>query len=164
MSAYMTLMTPMTDETCLLKALEDVGFDHTKVEVHAAPVNLLGYMGGRRMQTAHIVIPKRFVGGMSNDIGFLKTTTGYQALISGYDGSRYGSGWLGTLHQRYLVHENAKHARLAAEERRRVEAERKQLVEAQRQAVHTRAKKMGYRVKEQREGQTVRLVLVKRTY
>ena len=52
----------------------------------------------------------------------------------------------------------------SVEERRRVEEERQRVVEAQRQTVHERAKKMGYRVQESRVGETVRLVLVKRTY
>jgi hypothetical protein len=53
---------------------------------------------------------------------------------------------------------------LAEAERRRVEEERRKLVEAQRQAIHEKAKKMGYRVQETREGDSLRLVLVKRVY
>ena len=41
MSAYITSMTPMTDEECLLAALAELGFDRSKVEVHANPVALL---------------------------------------------------------------------------------------------------------------------------
>lgn len=164
MSAYITLLTPMTDQECLLAALNDIGFDSTKVEVHASPVSLVGYQGDRRSQAANIVIRRQHVGMASNDVGFLATPTGYQAFVSGYDHPRFGAGWLSQLNTSYQSHWSAKQERLAAEERRRLEEERRKLVEAQRQAVHERAKKLGYRVQETREGETIRMVLVKRTY
>ena len=164
MSAYITLKTPMVDEECLLAALADVGFDRGKVEVHASPVQLVGYQGDRRAQAAHIVIRRQHVGGASNDVGFLATPTGYQAFVSGYDHPRFGPGWLAELHGCYEAHFADKQERLAAEERRRLEEERRRLVEAQRAAIHQKAKKLGYQVKETREGETLRLVLVKRTY
>jgi hypothetical protein len=164
MSAYITLLTPMTDQECLLAALADLGFDATKVEVYATPVNLLGYAGDRRAQTANIVIRRQHIGSASNDVGFLASATGYQAFVSGYDHPRFGTGWLTQLNGRYQNHWSTKQARLAAEERRRLEEERQRLVEAQREAVHERAKKMGYRVEETRQGETIRMVLVKRTY
>jgi hypothetical protein len=37
MSAYITLLTPMTDQECLMAALSDLGFDATKIAVHAIP-------------------------------------------------------------------------------------------------------------------------------
>ena len=164
MSAYITLMTPMVDQECLLAALADLGFDRGKVEVHETPVNLVGYQGDRRVQAANIVIRRQHVGSASNDVGFLHTATGYQAHVSGYDHPRYGSGWISQLKGRYDAHWTAKQQRLAEEERRRLEEERRRLVEAQRQSVYERAKKMGYRVKETRQGDTIRLELVKRTY
>lgn len=164
MSAYLTLLTPMLDQECLLAALVEVGFDRTKLEVHETPAQLVGYQGDRRAQTANIVIRRRHIGAASNDIGFLATATGYQALVSGYDHPRFGAGWISQLSQLYQVHFDAKKARAADEERRRLEEERQRMVEAQRQAVHDRAKKMGYRVEEKREGDKLRLVLVKRTY
>jgi hypothetical protein len=163
-SAYITLMTPMTDQECLLAALADVGFNHTKVEVHATPVPLVGYTGDRRAQTANVVIRRQHVGGASNDVGFLATNTGYQAYVSGYDHPRFGTGWISQLHERYQQHSAAKLERLATEQRRLLEEERQKLVEAQRAAVHEKAKKLGYQVKESREGDTIRLVLVKRIY
>lgn len=68
------------------------------------------------------------------------------------------------LRTRYEVHRAAKQKRLAAEERRRVEEERKRVVEAQREAVRARAKKLGYQVQETREGERIRMVLVRRVY
>lgn len=164
MSAYMTLLTPMTDQECLLAALADLGFDASKVEVHATPVNLVGYVGDRRTQTANIVIRRQHVGAASNDVGFLASATGFQAFVSGFDHPRFGTGWLSQLNTRYQTHWTAKQERLAAEERRRLEEERQRVVEAQRQSVHERAKKMGYLVEEKREGEKIRLILVKRTY
>lgn len=164
MSAYMTLLTPMTDQESLLEALADLGFDGTKVEVHATPVSLVGYHGDQRVQTANLVIRRQHIGAASNDVGFLASALGYQAFVSNYDHPRFGTGWLTQLNSRYQAHWSAKQERLAAEERRRLEEERQKVVEAQRQAVHQRAKKMGYQVKETREGEVIRLVLVKRTY
>lgn len=164
MSAYITLMTPMTDEECLIAALTDLGFERGKLEVHQTPVHLAGYVGDRRVQTANVVIRRNYVGAASNDVGFLATPTGYQAFVSGYDHPRFGANWLSKLNQCYEVHFKAKQERLVAEERRRLEEERQKLVEAQRQGVYERAKKMGYQVKESREGDKIRMVLVKRTY
>lgn len=164
MSAYMKLLTPMTDQESLLAALADLGFDASKVEVQATPVNLVGYQGDQRVQTANIVVRRQNVGAASNDVGFLASPTGYQAIISDYDRQRFGAEWLSQLNSRYQVHWAVKQERLAAAERRRLEEERQRVVEAQRQAVHARAKKMGYRVQETREGETIRMVLVKRTY
>lgn len=164
MSAYIALMTPMVDEECLIAALADIGFDRSKIETHDTPVALVGYEGDRRAQRANIVIRRPHIGTASNDVGFLATSTGYQAFISGYDHPHLGPGWLAELHRLYLARWAAKEAALAAEERRRVEAERQRLVEAQRLVVHERAKQLGYRVEETREGDSIRLVLVKRTY
>lgn len=164
MSAYLTLTTPMTDEECLLRALADVGFDRSKVEVHAAPVALVGYQGDPRAQAAQIIVRRQHLAAASNDLGFLATATGYRAIVSDYDQSRFGGAWLASLAARYRIHEQAKHERLVAEERARLEAERRRVVEAQRAAIHERARALGYQVKETHEGQTIRLSLVRRRY
>lgn len=164
MSAYITTLTPMTDQECLLAALFDLGFDESKVEVHATPVNLIGYEGSQRAQLAHVVIRRRNISNASNDVGFLASPTGYQLTVSGYDRTRFNADWIEQLHGRYQLHVSAKQERLAAEERERLEEERRRVVEAQRQAVYERAKKMGYSVSEKREADKIRLVLVKRTY
>ncbi len=132
--------------------------------MHASPVQLVGYSGDRRAQTANIVIRRQFVGVRSNDVGFLASPTGYQAHVSGFDHPQFGTGWISQLHECYQRHSAAKLERLAAEERHRLEEERKKLVEAQRSAVLEKAKKLGYQVKESLEGDTLRLVLVKRVY
>ncbi|EDM81668.1 hypothetical protein PPSIR1_22164 [Plesiocystis pacifica SIR-1] len=154
----------MTDRECLLEALAALGFGSQKVEVHDEPVALVGYEGTRRGQEANIVIRRAHVGGASNDIGFLATKTGYQAFVSDYDRGRHGNRWLAELNTRYQAAWTAKQERLAEEERKRVEEERRQLVEAQREAIHRKAKKLGYRVQETREDGKLRLVLIKRVY
>lgn len=164
MSAYITLMTPMTNQESLLAALTDMGFHRDQIEVHAEPVQLVGYGGERRSQTANIVIRRRHVGTVSNDLGFLATLTGYQLQVSDYDRRKYGDDWVRRLHDRYRYHEAIVQERLAEAERRRLAEERRQLVEAQRLGVLARAKQLGYQVNETREGDTVRLVLLKRTY
>ena len=164
MSAYITLTTPMTDQGCLLDALAELGFGADKVEVHEEATALVGYRGRRRTQQAHVVVRRQHVGTASNDIGFERTPTGFRAHVSGYDHPRYGSGWLSRLATAYQEHHRQKMARLAEAERQRVEEERQRLVESQRQEIHKKAKKMGYRVQETREGDKLRLVLVKRVY
>ena len=160
MSAYITLMTPMTDEECLVAAIMDQGVAIASIERSASPVQLRGWQSGRQ---ANIVLRKEQTGDAYNDIGFLRTPTGYTAILSN-DYARFGPEWLSRVHSRYQYHEAAKLERAAAEERRRLEEERQKLVEAQRVAVQEKAKKLGYQVKESREGDTIRLVLVKRIY
>lgn len=164
MSAYITLATPMIDTECLLAALVDRGFRTADIESHAQPVALRGFEGSLREQAAHIVIRKAHVGSGSNDLGFLRTETGYRALISDYDRQRFSDAWMQQLHQAYQDRLREKEARIAEAERQRIEAERRRLIEAQRQSIQERARKLGYRVQESREGAKLRMVLVKRTY
>lgn len=160
MSAYVTLITPMLDEECLVAAIVDQGFPEASIVRSVEPVALRGWQNGRQ---AHVVLPKERTGDAYNDIGFLRGPTGFTAILSN-DYGRFGPEWLGRVSARYQAYWTAKQERLAAEERRRLEEERQRVVEAQRQAVHERAKTMGYRVQETREGETIRMVLVKRTY
>lgn len=160
MSAYMTLRTPMVDEACLLQALEDEGLKRSELEVSAQPIPLRGW---RRGQKANIVLKKEVTGDAYNDVGFLATPTGFTAILSD-DHPSFGRGWLGRIHDRYKARWAEKERLLAEAERRRLEEARRALVEAQTKAVHERAKKLGYKVKESREGELVRLVLVKRGY
>lgn len=164
MSAYITMQTPMTDRELLLEALADLGYDAGKVEVRDEPVALVGYVGDARADRADVVIRRSHIGGGSNDVGFLATPTGYLAIISDYDRGRFGTAWVAKLHERYRVRAAAKEERLAAAERERLAEERRRLVAAQRDAVVAQAKKLGYRVNESRQGEAVRLVLVRRSY
>ena len=40
-------------------------------EVHIEPQHLQGYQGDNRAQKAHIIVRRKYVGGSSNDLGFL---------------------------------------------------------------------------------------------
>lgn len=160
MSAYITLATPMLDEECLVAAIVDQGFAEASILRSEHPVALRGWQKGR---TANIVLPKEQTGDSYNDIGFLRGPTGYTAILSN-DHARFGSEWLSRVSARYQALWAAKRERIAAEELRLMEEERLRVIEAQRRAIHERAKKMGYGVQETREGQTIRMVLVKRTY
>ncbi|MCA9706514.1 MAG: DUF1257 domain-containing protein [Myxococcales bacterium] len=164
MSAYITMLTPMTDEGCLLAALADLGFGQQEIEVHATPARLVGYRGDPRTQVAHVIVRRQHLGSSSNDMGFLSTPTGYRAIVSDFDRGRLGDAWLAKLTHGYQRHWEAKRQRIAAEERRRLEAERQRVVEAQRKALHDRAKQLGYRVQETREGESIRLTLIRRSY
>lgn len=160
MSAYITLVTPMLDEECLVAAVEEQGFARADLVQSSKPIALRGWEQG---YVANIVLPKERTGDAYNDIGFLSTPMGYKAILSD-DHAHFGSEWLSKVGDSYKTHWIVKQDRLAEDERKRIEEERKRLVEAQRQAVYGRAKDMGYRVKETREGDTLRMVLVKRTY
>lgn len=160
MSAYITLATPMTDQECLLDALAELGFGPDKVEVHEEAVPLSGYQRGQR---ANVILRKAVTQDAWNDIGFEQTGTGFKAIISD-DHPRFGRRWVSQVARLYQEHHRQKLARLAEAERRRIEEERRRLVETQRQEIHKKAKKMGYRVQETREGDKLRLVLVKRVY
>lgn len=168
MSAYITLSTPITDRESLIAALVDCGFDRETIEQHDQAVALVGFEGTAREVRAHLVIRRRHVGSSSNDIGFEHTETGYRFHVSDYDRSRFGASWMKQLQAGYGAHYSAKLERLAAEERRREEArreeERRKLIDAERRAILEKAKKLGYRVEESREGEKIRLVLAKRVY
>ncbi|TNE90341.1 MAG: hypothetical protein EP330_08475 [Deltaproteobacteria bacterium] len=160
MSAFITLLTPMLDEDSLVAAIVAQGFDEANLIRSEQPVPLRGWQGGRQ---ANIVLRMEHTGDAYNDVGFLRGPTGYTAILSD-DHARFGPDWLSRITGAYQTAWSAKQTRIAAAERERLEEERRHLVETQRQAVHERAKKLGYRVQETREGETIRLVLVKRTY
>lgn len=133
MSHYSEVEIEIRDRAALLAALGRLGFTGDKVEVHETPKNLYGYEGGRRAQTAHIIIRRQNVGTASNDLGFVRGADGnYKAIISEFDGRHgYGATWTGKLKQAYGV------------EKARAEA-----------------KKRGYRIKEETlPGGRVRLTL-----
>lgn len=121
MSHFTKLKTKLTDSACLLKALNDMGFDN--IECTSEAKNLYGYQNDKREQTAEIVLPRRMVGGVSNDIGFKRQEDGtFEAIISDYDRSNrasaknditketrgYNADWLKKLNQRYSYHKVSK--------------------------------------------------------
>lgn len=116
MSHYTTCKTKITDRQALIKALQDMGFSKEHIQSHKEAKNLQGYAGDTRAQKAHVIIPRKHVGGAANDIGFVEQEDGtFGAIISDYDrrsnhcrqsqhtkGIRsYDQKWLDKLAQRY---------------------------------------------------------------
>jgi hypothetical protein len=123
MSHYSEVVIEMTDQGCLVAALERLGFKG-KIEIHKEPQSLYGYHGDVRSQKAHVIIRREHVGWAANDLGFERQANGkYRIWVSEFDGNHngYDNAWMGKLKQAYGV------------EKARVEA-----------------KKKGYRVSEQK--------------
>jgi len=93
----------MTDATHLARALADLDF--TDVEVHATAQRLVGVAGDEREQAAEVIIRRKHLGRLSNDIGFQRATDGhFEAIISDYDLQKYSPAWLQGLVRRYAYH------------------------------------------------------------
>ena len=87
------------DRRLLLAALADLGY--TEVEEGDA-LPLYGYHGDRRPETAEIVIRRRYVGSLSNDLGFARSPQGYVPIVSEYDQrTLHGGQFLVKLHTAY---------------------------------------------------------------
>lgn len=92
MSAYAETKTSFKEKSLLVKALQELGFEPL---VSEEAQRLEGYRGDKREDTAEVIIPRRQVGRMSNDIGFKRQADGtFKAIISDYDSSRYDEKWL----------------------------------------------------------------------
>lgn len=103
MSAYTTLRTRIVSTPHLRMALEDLGFSN--VEIHDEPQSLEGFLGDTRSNRAHVIIRRKYLDWLSNDLGFRRRMDGsYEALISDYDRPRYDEQWLQKLSQRYAYH------------------------------------------------------------
>lgn len=84
MSAYNEIDTIYSDGDCLVEALKELGY---QPQVNEKAQQLEGYHGDKRKETAEIIIPRKQVGGASNDVGFKKNADGtYTAIVSDYDG------------------------------------------------------------------------------
>lgn len=113
MSHYtQTEIGEITDEECLVKALEALGF-MGKIERHDVASFLYGYHGDRRPQKAHVVIRRQHIGSASNDIGFERQANGtYVAHISEYDQRiGYGDKWVKKVKQAYAAEKILKEAK-----------------------------------------------------
>ena len=103
MSHFTRIKTRITDKAALVQALADVGYK--LVEAHDTPQQLYGYGGDRRAQTAEVIVRRRQIGWLSNDIGFSRGADGcFEAVISNYDRRKHSQVWLGRLTQRYAYH------------------------------------------------------------
>ena len=87
MSEYVKVSVKFKDKDALVEALEACGFEP---EVHEEPQALVGYMGDKRSQKAHIIVRRKQLENVSNDMGFEWVGDGYKVHISDFDiqGSR----------------------------------------------------------------------------
>lgn len=93
MSHFTRVRTQLRDPDLLVKALAEIGFG--SVEVHDSPQTLYGYQGDARPERAEVIIRRRHIGRLSNDIGFRRRADGsFEAIISEYDRARYDHAWL----------------------------------------------------------------------
>ena len=103
MSHLTTMTTQLTDTDALRAALADVGY--REVEVHDQPQPLYGYQGDQRADRAHVIVRRKHVGRLSNDIGFRRQDDGnFRAVISDYDRAKHDERWLGRLTARHAYH------------------------------------------------------------
>jgi uncharacterized protein Smg (DUF494 family) len=103
MSHFTHIRTEIKHIDALVKALNEAGFK--TVEVHETAQPLYGYQGDERSDTAEVIIRRKHVGRLSNDIGFKRQETGnFTAIISEYDRHKYSQQWLNQLTQRYAYH------------------------------------------------------------
>ena len=100
MSKYQELVTSITDERFLIEALQELGY---QPGVCREGRSLRGYLGDERQERAHVVIPREQLDCASNDIGFVRDSSGvYRAIVSEYDrGIGFDDAWLGRLAQIY---------------------------------------------------------------
>ena len=70
-------------------------------EVHSEVKNLYGYRGDQRKQKAHIIIPRKQVGGASNDVGFERAKKGFVIHASQYDYKWRTGERIKTLNKKY---------------------------------------------------------------
>lgn len=124
MSRYTELKTNFKDRDCLVKALNDVGYETVEVNDEAQP--LVGYQGDFRDKDnwnghtrnpdqavkAHVIVRRRHIGSVANDLGFERMPDGkFRAIISDYDSSKHNQSWQNKLTQRYNLALDKKKAR-----------------------------------------------------
>ena len=128
MSHYSRVTTVIKSRAALVQALVDMGFKQSDIRVSDQAQQLQGYQGDKREQKANVILPRKAVGGASNDIGFELTEDGtYVAHVSDYDrgnssaqskkseynkgtGSGYNQSWLDAMTMRYSRHALAEEA------------------------------------------------------
>ena len=95
MSEYITMNLNIESKEDIIAALEKIGVPH---EVHDTAVNLHGYTGDTRKQTAEIVVRRQHVGGAANDLGFKwnEKDGRWDMIVSDYD---RGGNLVGTFKQ-----------------------------------------------------------------
>lgn len=116
MSAYRVIQTEFRTMSSLIKALADIGYNDRQLEVgrNDNDLQLYDYKGHLRPETCAVRIDRKYVGRISNDVGFAwnSETKTYRAIISDYDQQ---VGWngktMGKLKQQYAFHELSRQAK-----------------------------------------------------
>jgi hypothetical protein len=134
-------LAPLIDEACMMEALEALG-THYSVEQDRITV---------RVAAESLRLERRHGGWILR-----RPATSVHAAWERRLETAYGEA-----RERQLA--RLAEARRLEEERRREEA-RLALVEARREAITARAREMGYSVREERRGEEIQLVLVRRKY
>lgn len=98
MSEYHLIDVSYKDEPVLIKSLKEMGYEP---EIHKEAKSLEGYQGKKREQKAHIIIPRKQVGGASNDVGFERTKKGFALHASAYDSPWRTGERIKTLNKKY---------------------------------------------------------------
>ncbi|KKN30857.1 hypothetical protein LCGC14_0829820 [marine sediment metagenome] len=99
MSEYRVVEVEFRNESVLIEALQSMGY---KPETHNKAQQLEGYRGDKRQQKAHVIIPRKQVGGASNDVGFERVEKSFKLHASQYDRAwREGGQKLKKLKQTY---------------------------------------------------------------
>lgn len=101
MSHFTTIKTKIADANALKRALADLGYSVLE-EGYNLPLYV--YQGDRRPQTADIVVRRKYISDLSNDLGFKKKGSTYEMIISEYDIGLLGQEFIGKLMQRYAYH------------------------------------------------------------
>jgi hypothetical protein len=109
MSHFTRVRTKLRDAETLVAALNAVGMTH--VELHDQPQQLHGYQGDGRPESAEVIIKRKYIGRLSNDIGFARRADGsFEAIISDYDRGKYNAAWLAELARSYSYVATVKYA------------------------------------------------------
>jgi hypothetical protein len=100
MSHFTRVRTALRDVDVLVAALKEVGLG--QVEVHDVPQTLYGYRGDAREEKAEVIVRRRYIDRLSNDLGFVRGQDGsFDAIISGYDRRRFDAAWMARLTRAY---------------------------------------------------------------
>src|ERR1039457_5236930 len=104
MSKYSSISTCFDDQDALVEALKADGFQPLLATDQVAGDPLTGYQGDKRKDRAHVIIPRKQIGGSSNDIGFRPGADGpLPAGISQfYKGWGRDDQWLSKIRQRFV--------------------------------------------------------------
>lgn len=113
MSKYATIKTSFKDGEVLIASLEAMGLKGIQNHI-GHPIQLEGYEARRRNETADIVIPRKYVGAASNDLGFKRGEDGtFTAIVSDFDRTKYGPKWMQSLTLEYNQADVAKKMKAA---------------------------------------------------